>query len=235
MFRADFGAEACELTTRGTPLRAATGCSQASAPKAVRFGTPRFISLSQASELAGLVCPQGCVPTKSALSPAGGPVAPSAQPDTTSREDHEFCNPNEPTASERKKRRRLVYELREGLRQLSTSRVAGCGRKRIAPEVEVVRSTVEREGGGTYHHAYFRGLQRCGSVWECPVCALQIRAERASELRFAVEQWGADNVAIDRMLRRLGATLLPATLSSSSKVSPQSAAAARALLRHLAR
>jgi hypothetical protein len=74
VFDPDFRAEACELTTRGTPLGMTTGRSQALALKSVTEGAPRFISLSQASELAGLVCPQGCVPTKSALSPAGGSV-----------------------------------------------------------------------------------------------------------------------------------------------------------------
>jgi hypothetical protein len=196
--------EACELTIRGTPLGATTGRSQASASQPEGDAAPRFVSLSQASELAGLVCPQGCAPTKSALSPAGGPVALSRQTDTASREDHEFRNPCRDTPSERRNRRRFVYELRDGLRPLGAARVAGCGRKRIALEVEVVRSTVERRGGGTYQHAYFRGLQRCGSVWECPVCALQIRAERAEELKFAVEQWGPDNVALLSLTVRHG-------------------------------
>jgi hypothetical protein len=58
-------AEACELTIRRIPLRAATGRSQASAP----------FSLGQAVELAGLVRPQGDAPAKPAASPAGGLVA----------------------------------------------------------------------------------------------------------------------------------------------------------------
>ena len=57
--------EACELTIRRIPLRAATGRSQASAP----------FSLGQAVELAGLVRPQGDAPAEPAASPAGGPVA----------------------------------------------------------------------------------------------------------------------------------------------------------------
>ena len=181
-------AEACELTIRGTPLGATTGSSQALAP--------RFSSLSQAVELAGLVCPQGCGPAQPAASPAGGPVASTKTVDTTSWKDHEFRNPSPPAVSERKKRRRIAYALRDGLRSLGTKRVAACGRTRIALEVEVMRRTAKRESGETYRHAYFRGLLRCGSVWECPVCALQIRAERADELRRAVHAWGADNVAM---------------------------------------
>jgi hypothetical protein len=203
VFDPDFWAEACELTTRGTPLGATTGRSQASVLKGLAKGAPRFVSLSQASELAGLVCPQGCVPTKSALSPAGGPVALSRRAAAASREDHDFRNPRQP-ASERKQRRRFVYELRDGLRSLGAPRVASCGRKRIALEVEVVRTTVMRDAGGTCQHAYFRGVQRCGSVWECPVCALRIRASRAGELKAAVEAWGPDAVAMLSLTVRHG-------------------------------
>jgi hypothetical protein len=189
-------ARACELTTRGTPLGATTGRSQARAP---------FLrSLSTAAELAALVCPQGCAPTRSALSPAGGPVATSAQADTASRQDHEHRNPRGRAVAERKKRRRVAYELREGLRPLNAPRIAACGRKRIAFEVEVVRRLVARRGGGTSQHAHYRGLLRCGSVWECPVCGRQIRAARAEELKFAVEAWGASNVAMLSLTVRHG-------------------------------
>src|SRR5688572_29844911 len=126
----DDDAEACELTTRGTPLGAATGRSQASASG--------FTSLGAAVELAALVCPQGCAPTKSVLSPAGGPVEMPEQADTASREDHDFCNPP-PTASKRRQRRRFSYELRDRLRPVSSKRVFACGRKRVAHEVEVIR------------------------------------------------------------------------------------------------
>jgi hypothetical protein len=181
------GAGACELTIRGTPLGATTGRSQASAP--------RFSVLSPAFELAALVGPQGCLPAKPAR-PAGGPVATSGQPGATSWEDHEFRNPLGPTCSERRKRRRAVYELRDGLRRLSAPRVAGCGRKRIAFDVEVVRKKGTQASGGSSQYAYFRGVGRCGSVWECPACAVQIRAQRAEELKFAVEQWGGDTVVM---------------------------------------
>jgi hypothetical protein len=41
-------------------------------------------------------------------------------------------------------------------------------------------------------------------VWECPVCAQQIRAERAEELKFAVEQWSHDSVAMLSLTVRHG-------------------------------
>ncbi len=204
VFRPDFDAEACELTTRGTPLRATTGRSQASAPRfmsALRLG---LCSLGPAVELAALVCPQGCAPTKSAVSPAGGPIALAQPGDAASWEDHEFRNPLKPTASERRQRRRFVYELRDGLRPFGSPRVAACGRKRIAHEVEVVRSRRARTDGSTYEHAYFRGLARCGSVWECPACGLQIRTERAGELKQAAEEWGSDNIAMLSLTVRHG-------------------------------
>lgn len=188
--------EACELTLRGTPLRATTGRSQASAARS---------SLSSlASELAALVRPQGCAPAQPAASPAGGPDAISLPTDTASWKDHEFRNPSPRAASERKKRRRATYELRHALRRLSTKRVAACGHKRIAREVEVARRTATRESGETYQHAYYRGLLRCGSVWECPVCAMQIRAERGDELKRAVHAWGSGNVAMLSLTVRHG-------------------------------
>jgi len=61
-----------------------------------------------------------------------------------------------------------------------------------------------RECGTTYQHAYYRGLLRCGSVWECPVCALQIRAERGDELKRAVDFWGPSNVAMLSLTVRHG-------------------------------
>jgi hypothetical protein len=70
------GAEACKLTPCGTPLRAATGRSQASAPL---FGLrPEYVlpGAEQASESIGCAVPQGGPPAQPAApGPAGGPVA----------------------------------------------------------------------------------------------------------------------------------------------------------------
>jgi len=69
------GVEACKLTPCGTPLRAASGRSQASAPVARRRPIPlSWASRTPASELAGSAVPQGCLPAQPA-GPAGGPVA----------------------------------------------------------------------------------------------------------------------------------------------------------------
>ena len=189
--------EACELTLRGTPLGATTGRSQASAS----FSS----SVGLAAELAGLVRPQGCAPAQPAASPAGGPVATrSPVIASTPWEDHEFRNPSTRARSNRKQRRSQAYELRDGLRACSVKRVAGCGRRRISHDVEVVRRRVQREYAPSYQRAYYRGLLSCGSVWECPVCASQIRAERATELQSAVEAWGPSCVAMLSLTVRHG-------------------------------
>ena len=51
--------EACGLTTRGTPLEAATGRSQASAP----LSGSRKAASNAASDVSGSARPQGCAPT----------------------------------------------------------------------------------------------------------------------------------------------------------------------------
>jgi hypothetical protein len=123
---------------------------------------------------------------------------------TTPWEDHEFRNPSPRAKSNRKQRRSFAYALRDGLRTNSVKRVASCGRRRISHDVEVVRRRVQRSGAPSHQHAYYRGLLRCGSVWECPVCASQIRAERAAELELAVDTWGPSCVAMLSLTVRHG-------------------------------
>ena len=45
---------------------------------------------------------------------------------------------------------------------------------------------------------------RCGSVWACPVCALQIKAERADDVRRLVEWHGQGNVYLVTLTVRHG-------------------------------
>lgn len=37
--------------------------------------------------------------------------------------------------------------------------------------------------------AHYSNVQRCGSVWTCPVCAKQITEKRREELKTAIETW----------------------------------------------
>ncbi|MFN4231364.1 protein rep [Parvibaculum sp.] len=53
-------------------------------------------------------------------------------------------------------------------------RVARCGKRRNSPVVEV---WVNPEGG-----AHFRGVETCGSIWTCPVCASKIATKRTAEV-----------------------------------------------------
>lgn len=92
---------------------------------------------------------------------------------------------SEQNRAERQARRRYYRSLRYRLRQAgqavarSNSNVGKCGRVRVkALGVEVCR-----RGDGT---AFFRGVVRCGSVSECPVCSARVTAHRAADLRFHV-------------------------------------------------
>lgn len=51
-----------------------------------------------------------------------------------------------------------------------------------AAEVVGVHRRVQDNG------AHFSGLERCGSIWSCPVCSAVIRAERAREIALALER-----------------------------------------------
>lgn len=77
--------------------------------------------------------------------------------------------------------RSLRYRLRAAGQAVArpNSNVSKCGRVRVkAYGVEV-----RRRGDGS---AYFAGVVRCGSVWECPVCSARVTTHRAAELRFHV-------------------------------------------------
>jgi len=214
---------ACELTPHGATLGAASGRSQAR--------TPEFTNAHQlhadvpASELAGLARSQGCLPAQPAR-PAGGPVAialsesidgvaqrvadlSSAEAQPTRLGDRQKRNPPRPNATTAKERRRQVYALQDGLRPISAFRVAGCGRRRIAADVDVKRRIVEVPAtdsapASKKFCAYFSGVHRCGSVWECPVCSARIRVQRAEAVARAVEFYGFEQTAMLTLTVRHG-------------------------------
>lgn len=78
------------------------------------------------------------------------------------------------------------YRLQVKAGELAGGRVAYCGRrrKRMADNVTVLRSS-----GGDLH---FGGVQRCGSVHSCPVCAARIAQERRMETITALASWRAE-------------------------------------------
>ncbi|MBN1607841.1 MAG: protein rep [Polyangiaceae bacterium] len=83
-------------------------------------------------------------------------------------------------------------------------RVRGCGRRRVAREIEVLRRPIACSHGCMQWRAHFTGVLRCGSVWQCPVCAMQIRAERGHEVEQAVVAWGPARVAMLTLTVRHG-------------------------------
>lgn len=61
--------------------------------------------------------------------------------------------------------------------RIRQDRVADCLRK-----LSDVASGVECRYNPAAHSAHYRGLQTCGSVWHCPVCAAKISEHRRDEL-----------------------------------------------------
>jgi hypothetical protein len=76
-----------------------------------------------------------------------------------------------------------LYELRDRLREYLPAygqpggRGAGCGRVRVGGNVGIV----ERE-----RRCHYVGLVRRGLLWTCPVCSVQIRAFRATQVQRVV-------------------------------------------------
>lgn len=77
--------------------------------------------------------------------------------------------------ADRYRRRSVLWEL-SGL-----ARVRRCGRVRVGGGHVGVRCEGDVSG--------LSGLETCGSVWSCPVCAAKVAARRSEEIREAVEAW----------------------------------------------
>jgi len=80
-----------------------------------------------------------------------------------------------------KSTRKLRYRLRAVAGRIMgrESRVGGCGRKPLHADIQIHRAL---EGG-----AFFAGVEKCGSVWLCPVCASQIAEGRKREVEQVLE------------------------------------------------
>lgn len=78
----------------------------------------------------------------------------------------------------------LKWELQNVARRFLPRghRLAKCHRIRRADSNIEVRMSEERG------KAFYAGVQTCGLVWLCPVCAPKIQAYRAAELALAIEQ-----------------------------------------------
>lgn len=79
----------------------------------------------------------------------------------------------------------------EVIKLLPKERVRGCLRYRISTNGGVdVRYNEKRE------KAHFSNVQRCGSVWVCPVCSAQISEGRRQELSTGIDNWTAQGGAV---------------------------------------
>lgn len=67
---------------------------------------------------------------------------------------------------------------------LPKERVCNCLKKRIdkSKDREVKYNELRKK-------AHWANVQRCGSVWTCPVCAKQITEKRREELKKGIERW----------------------------------------------
>jgi hypothetical protein len=70
---------------------------------------------------------------------------------------------------------------------LPESRLRICYRHRI-PD----RDTVDLVYNPSREGVTWRGLQTCGSVWICPICAAYISEQRRTEIRHIVDTWRGD-------------------------------------------
>lgn len=89
-------------------------------------------------------------------------------------------------------RRSEKYALQnEAVKLLPNERVRFCLRHRVtADECVTVRYNESRQ------KAHYSNVQRCGSVWVCPVCAGQISEGRRQELKQAMIAWREQEGAV---------------------------------------
>ncbi len=90
---------------------------------------------------------------------------------------------------------------------LPKERVTNCLKKRIDKQKQrEVKYSESRK------KAHWSNVQRCGSVWTCPVCAKQITEKRREEIKTAIESW--------KNAHSGGVLLLTLTFSHSVKELP---------------
>ena len=106
-------------------------------------------------------------------------------------------------------RRTAKYSLQnESVKLLPTERVRFCLRHRIdAAKGVQVRYNEKRE------QAHYSNVQRCGSVWTCPICSLQISEGRRQELKQGMKYFQGKNGA-----RQAGGMVYLLTLTNAHHV-----------------
>lgn len=86
-------------------------------------------------------------------------------------------------------RRASLYSLQnEAVKLLPTERVRFCLRHRVDASNGIgVKYNQNTE------KAHYSNVQRCGSVWTCPICSAQISEGRRQELKQGMEHWQNQN------------------------------------------
>lgn len=102
-------------------------------------------------------------------------------------------------------RRAVKYSLQnEAVKLLPKERVRFCLRHRVDASKGIeVKYNEKRE------KAHYSNVQRCGSVWTCPICSAQISEGRRQELKHAMEYWQGLNGA-----KEIGGIVLLLTLTN---------------------
>lgn len=96
-----------------------------------------------------------------------------------------------PPESDRVRRRRELYQLREWWRPRSErDRARRCGRVRVALEPTLTVRDGEWNAAGEERprSGAWGGVETCASVWSCPVCSVRVRSDRARAI-VALDEW----------------------------------------------
>ena len=86
-------------------------------------------------------------------------------------------------------RRASLYSLQnQAVKLLPSERVRFCLRHRVDSS-----KGIEVKYNQTTEKAHYSNVQRCGSVWTCPICSAQISEGRRQELKQGMEHWQNQN------------------------------------------
>ena len=203
-------------TAPGSPEKPSSGNARHEVAASCPAAVPSVLSASPGPALAGaaLLSSSPALPGPAADLRASGLVIRRSY---SSR----ITNPKTKTQKQEQEQKTLNHwEMLEQARRLlpENTGLAGCGRYLIPAG--------EKEGVKLLHLPKTMGarlvnVQRCGSVWPCPICAPKISQHRQKELLQAVDTWiagGGALVMCGYTFQHSKQDTLPALLGSSANV-----------------
>lgn len=171
-------AAACDLTSRGTPLGATTGRSQASAPEPCAPEVCALKAEGTASGRSGEARSQGCSAPAQPAGSAGGQVGASDSERALSLGKITGFAATRPATSW-KSFRAVMYRLRDAMRRLTDNqRMRGCGYRLI--QLRVAVSAIASDKG---LRAHYDGI--LAVVWFGFVRCARLRSVLNARQRFA--------------------------------------------------